>query len=127
VTNPRSNWFERGFVTYSDASKAEMLGVPSAVLRQHGAVSEPTVRAMVDGALKRSRADIALAVTGVAGPAGGTSDKPVGTVWCAWALKGGEVRAQRYQLTGDREAVRRQSVALALEGALALLTGGHRP
>lgn len=111
-----SNWFERGFVTYSNAAKSEMLGVPADVLEQHGAVSEPTVRAMAQGALINSRAQVAVAITGIAGPSGGTPDKPVGTVWFAWARTGHDMRAERHQLDGDREAVRRQSVAIALEG-----------
>jgi nicotinamide-nucleotide amidase len=111
-----SNWFERGFVTYSNAAKSDMLGVSAKVLTRDGAVSEATVRAMADGALARSRAQVAVAITGIAGPAGGTADKPVGTVWFAWARKGRETRTQRKQLDGDREAVRRQSVAIALQG-----------
>lgn len=113
-----SAWFDRGFITYSNIAKTEMLGVPAALLAQYGAVSEPTVRAMVEGALAQSRADVAIAVTGVAGPGGGTADKPVGTVWFAWARKGGTTRAEGHHLEGDRDAVRRRSVAIALEGLL---------
>ena len=81
-----STWFERGFVTYSNAAKAQMLGVDTALIAQHGAVSEPVARAMAQGALQHAHAQVALAVTGVAGPGGGSADKPVGTVWFAWAL-----------------------------------------
>lgn len=116
-----SQWFERGFVTYSNAAKQELLGVPAALLQSDGAVSEAVVRAMAQGALAASPAEVALAVSGIAGPAGGSADKPVGTVWLAWALPGAEVAAQRARFDGDREAVRRQTVALALEGLLARL------
>ena len=90
-----SAWFERGFVTYSNLSKQQMLGVRESTLMQHGAVSEMTVREMVEGALKHSNAQVALAVSGIAGPDGGTPDKPVGTVWFAWGLKDAETHAQR--------------------------------
>ncbi len=113
-----SVWFERGFVTYSNLSKQEMLGVPAATLVQHGAVSEATVRAMATGALAYSRGDIAVAVSGIAGPGGGSADKPVGTVWFAWAVRQGEVRVAHHLLTGDRTAVRFQSVRHALNGVL---------
>jgi nicotinamide-nucleotide amidase len=116
-----SVWFERGFVTYSNLSKQQMLGVRESTLRQHGAVSEMTVREMVAGALQHSAAQLALAVSGIAGPDGGTADKPVGTVWFAWGIKGGEVHAQRYQLDGNRAAVRGQSVNIALQGVINLL------
>ncbi|HSM98059.1 MAG TPA: nicotinamide-nucleotide amidohydrolase family protein [Gallionella sp.] len=117
-----SAWFERGFVTYSNLSKQQMLGVREATIRQHGAVSEMTVREMVAGALANSGAQMALAVTGIAGPDGGTADKPVGTVWIAWGIKQGETRAQRYQLAGNRAEVRLQSVRIALQGVLNLLS-----
>lgn len=113
-----SAWFERGFITYSNAAKSEMLGVPESLLAAHGAVSEPVVRAMAEGALRASRAQVSVAVTGIAGPDGGSPDKPVGTVWFGWARAGGATRAERHQLAGDREAVRRQSVAVALLGLL---------
>jgi nicotinamide-nucleotide amidase len=116
-----SNWFERGFVTYSDAAKIEMLGVPSEILQIHGAVSEPTARAMAEGALARSRAHVALAITGIAGPGGATAEKPVGTVWFGWAAQGWETRTQRRLLAGKREEVRRQSVGIALAELLTLL------
>lgn len=122
-----STWYERGFITYSEDAKQELLGVPAATLRQHGAVSEPTARAMAEGALARSRANVALAVTGIAGPTGGTAQKPVGTVWFAWAAQGRATQALRQQLDGDREAIRRQSVAIALRELLKLLRQDFQP
>jgi len=116
-----SAWFERGFVTYSNLSKQQMLGVRESTLKQHGAVSEMTVREMAEGALQHSSAQAALAVSGIAGPDGGTADKPVGTVWFAWGLKDGETRAQRYQLDGNRAEVRAQAVNIALQGIADLL------
>lgn len=116
-----SAWFERGFVTYSNYSKQQMLGVREATIRQHGAVSEMTVREMVEGALQHSNAQVALAVSGIAGPGGGSPDKPVGTVWFAWGIKQGEIRAQRFQLDGNRAEVRAQSVLIALQGIADLL------
>jgi nicotinamide-nucleotide amidase len=116
-----SAWFERGFVTYSNLSKQQMLGVRETTLTQFGAVSEMTVREMVTGALQHSAAQVALAVTGIAGPDGGTADKPVGTVWFAWGLKNGETHAQRYQLDGNRAEVREQAVQIALQGVVNLL------
>lgn len=115
-----SNWFERGFVTYSNAAKTSMLGVDAALVETHGAVSEPVARAMAQGALQHSLAQVAVAVTGVAGPSGGSIDKPVGTVWLAWALPSG-VYAQRQQFTGDRAAVRGATVQHALAHLLTLL------
>lgn len=109
-----SAWFERGFVTYTDISKREMLGVREATLEQHGAVSEEVVREMVTGALRSSHARVALAVSGVAGPSGGTPEKPVGTVCFAWGQKNFEPRGETQHFAGDREAVRRQSVVHAL-------------
>lgn len=114
-----SDWFERGFVTYSNAAKSEMLGVPGDLIEAHGAVSEAVVESMAVGALAHSRADRSLAVSGVAGPDGGTAGKPVGTVWFAWAAAGGEPEAECRHLAGDREAVRRASVGVALAGLLA--------
>jgi nicotinamide-nucleotide amidase len=116
-----SAWFERGFVTYSNLSKQQMLGVREATLKKHGAVSEMTVREMVAGALQHSTAQVALAVSGIAGPDGGTADKPVGTVWFAWGLKNGETHAQRLQLKGNRAEVRAQAVSIALQGVINLL------
>ncbi len=114
-----SAWFERGFVTYSNEAKMELLGVRPETLERHGAVSEETAREMALGALARSRGTLALAVTGIAGPGGGSADKPVGTVCFAWARRGGAVRSGTRRFAGDREAVRRQSVEHALRGALA--------
>lgn len=114
-----SSWFERGFVTYSNASKTELLGVSPATLAQHGAVSETTVREMAQGALARSQAQLAAAISGIAGPDGGTPDKPVGTVCFAWATPDG-VRCETRRFSGDRDAVRRQSVETALLGLLQL-------
>jgi len=112
-----SDWFERGFVTYSNAAKTELLGVPAALVEQHGAVSEPVARAMAAGALLRSYAQFSAAVTGVAGPNGGSADKPVGTVWLAWATPAG-VTAECCHFSGDRAAVRRATVIQALAGLL---------
>jgi len=117
-----SAWFERGLVTYSNAAKTQLLGVPAGIIEVHGAVSEATVRAMAEGALNVSDAEAALAVSGIAGPGGGSPEKPVGTVWLAWAGKGRETEARRFLFPGDREAVRRQAVAAALEGLLARLS-----
>ena len=114
-----SGWFDRGFVTYSDDAKMEALGVPGATLERHGAVSEATARAMAEGALARSRASIAVAVTGVAGPSGGSPEKPVGMVCFAWAGLGAPTAAATHHFPGDRQAVREASVAVALEGLLA--------
>lgn len=116
-----SDWYERGFITYTYISKREMLGVKMETLEQHGAVSEQTVKEMVIGALAASHAHVAIAVSGTAGPAGGTLEKPVGTVCLAWALKNGEPIAETRHFAGDREAVRGQSVERALEGVLDLL------
>ena len=109
-----SAWFDRGFVTYTYASKREMLGVKSETLEAEGAVSEACVREMVQGALKASQAQAALAVSGTAGPGGGTSQKPVGTVCFAWGFEGREARAETMLFAGDREAIRRKAVIHAL-------------
>jgi len=116
-----SGWFERGFVTYSNAAKVDMLGVPETTLERHGAVSEATARAMAQGALAHSRADWAVAITGIAGPAGGSPEKPVGTVCFAWAGKEAGCEAQTCQFAGERAAVRQQAVRHALRGLLARL------
>ena len=116
-----SDWFERGFVTYTYISKREMLGVKEATLDKHGAVSEEVVREMVAGALARSHAQVAVAVSGVAGPTGGTPEKPVGFVCFAWGMKDSKPRSETKRYSGDREAVRRRSVEYALKGVLALL------
>jgi len=115
-----SHWFERGYVTYSNAAKREELGVSEQTLRRHGAVSEETVREMAAGALQHGRGQVALAITGVAGPTGGSRDKPVGTVCFAWA-HGGKISSETRRYDGDRESVRRQSVRHALHGVLQLL------
>ncbi len=112
-----SDWFERGYVTYSNAAKREALGVPQATLRRHGAVSEATARAMARGALRNSRAGVALAITGIAGPGGGAPGKPVGTVCFAWA-QGRKIRSETRRFRGGRSRVRRQSVIHALRGVL---------
>jgi nicotinamide-nucleotide amidase len=115
-----SDWFERGYVTYSNAAKREALGVSKKILVRYGAVSEPTARAMAQGALKKSRAGIAVAITGIAGPGGGTPGKPVGTVCFAWA-QGRKIRSETRRFTGGRGRVRRQSVIHALRGVLKCL------
>jgi nicotinamide-nucleotide amidase len=112
-----SDWFERGYVTYSNAAKREELGVAEETLRRHGAVSEETAREMAAGALRKSGTPAALAITGIAGPTGGTAAKPVGTVCFAWA-RGGKISSETRRFDGDRESVRRQSVRHALEGLL---------
>lgn len=113
-----SQWFEGGIVSYSNAVKRDFLGVPQAELEAHGAVSEPVVRAMAEGARARLGVELAVAVSGIAGPNGGTPDKPVGTVWFAWSGPNGS-SAERVQFGGDREAVRRHAVAHALDGLIA--------
>jgi nicotinamide-nucleotide amidase len=110
--------FDRGFVTYSDMAKMEMLGVSNATLDNHGAVSEETVLAMASGALQHSEADMTVAISGIAGPGGGSMEKPVGTVWFAWAQKGKPTTATLQHFNGDRNAVRRQAVTFALERLL---------
>ena len=116
-----SAWFERGFVTYSNAAKTEVLGVRAETLAAYGAVSEATAREMVAGALERSSADVAAAVTGIAGPSGGTPQKPVGLVCFAWGRRGGAIRTLTQQFPGDRAAVREASVIEALDGLIALV------
>lgn len=113
-----SAWFDRGFVTYSNAAKTEMLGVPETTLERHGAVSDAVARAMAQGALANSRADWTVAITGIAGPGGASLHKPVGTVCFAWASKDGGCEAHTCYFSGDRAAVREQSVRFALNGLL---------
>lgn len=114
-----SDYYDRGFITYSNTAKRELLGVTEGTLNRFGAVSEETARAMASGALGHSPAHVALSITGVAGPGGGSPDKPVGTVCFGWAVKGrGEAQSARRVFPGDREAVRRQAVQFALEGVL---------
>lgn len=117
-----SEWFESGVVTYSNRAKQSELGVTPATLERHGAVSRECVLEMAAGALARFRATIAVAVTGIAGPTGGTPDKPVGTVWIAWQRRGAAACAELFHFVGDRDAVRRQTVAAALEGIRKTLT-----
>ncbi len=116
-----SDYFERGFVTYSNVSKEELLGVRGETLARHGAVSEETAREMALGVLAHSRASVALAITGIAGPSGGSAAKPVGTVCFGWARRGEAARAETRLFSGDREAVRRQAVIRALQGIIELL------
>lgn len=111
-----SRWFERGLVTYSNTAKRELLGVPESVLKTEGAVSEACVRAMVEGLMQRSPAHWGVAVTGIAGPDGGSPGRPVGTVWMAWARRGGAVQSQCFRFDGDRAAVRQQTAVTALAG-----------
>jgi len=113
-----SGWFDRGFVTYSNVAKTELLGVRESIIATHGAVSAEVVADMAAGALERSRADIVLAVSGIAGPDGGSPDKPVGTVHLAWAQRDGILHAEIRRFEGNRDAVRWQTVAAALQGVL---------
>jgi nicotinamide-nucleotide amidase len=116
-----SDWFDCGLVVYSYEAKQALLGVRPQTLEEHGAVSRETAIEMVSGALVHSGASVAVAVTGIAGPGGGSADKPVGTVWIAWKRRGGYARAQAFHFDGDREAVRRQTVGQALQGIDGLL------
>lgn len=116
-----SDWYERGFITYTNVAKREMLGVAADTLEKFGAVSMETVKAMVTGALAHSQAQVAVAVSGIAGPSGGTAAKPVGTVCIAWGLRNAEPSGETHIFAGDREAVRRQSVERALAGVLELI------
>ena len=115
-----SQWFERGFVSYSNAAKSELLGVPAALIAAHGAVSEPVARAMAEGAVAHSHAQVALSVTGVAGPSGGTPDKPVGLVWFGWRV-GTQTFSECRHFPGDRAAVRTLTVQHALQRLRGLL------
>ena len=121
-----SQWFDRGFITYTNQAKEEMLGVPEQVISAHGAVSEATACAMAQGAIANSNADVSVAITGVAGPSGGSIEKPVGTVWIAWAANLQPVHAQCYLFKGDRASIREQSVIVALEGMIQLCIQGNR-
>jgi nicotinamide-nucleotide amidase len=116
-----SDWFERGFVTYSNAAKTEMLGVPEALIAQHGAVSAEVAIAMAAGALAHAKAQLSVAVTGIAGPGGATPGKPVGTVWLATAVAGAAPHASLLQLNGDRAAVRHDTVRHAIAALIAVL------
>ena len=118
-----SRWFEQGFVTYSNSAKQGMLGVSAQTLSAHGAVSEAVVREMVTGALEHGNGDLAVAVSGIAGPGGGTHFKPTGTVWIAWKAGDGEASARRFHFEGDRDAVRFQAVEAALKGLIEVVQG----
>ncbi|GJH26196.1 CinA family protein [Caballeronia novacaledonica] len=120
-----SAWFERGFVTYSNLAKVEMIGVPAALIEQHGAVSEPVAKAMAEGALRNSRAQVSVAITGVAGPAGGSDAKPVGTVSFAWSNRL-DTGVETQLFKGDREQVRAQAAAHALRKLLEFLDRNER-
>jgi nicotinamide-nucleotide amidase len=117
-----SAWFDRAFVTYTNTAKKEMLGVAQKTLARHGAVSRETAREMVQGALAFSHADAAVAVTGIAGPTGGTLAKPVGLVYVAWALRGGAARVRQFRFRGDREDIRAESVIQAIQGLIAAIS-----
>jgi nicotinamide-nucleotide amidase len=117
-----SAWFDRGFVTYSNEAKQEQLGVDADTLEKNGAVSLPVVEEMAFGALKFSRADFSIAITGIAGPGGGSDKKPVGTVWIGWGTRDGGVHSICQQFSGDRESIRRQAVFEALSGLLKIIT-----
>lgn len=116
-----AKWFDRAFVTYSNGAKREMLGVAQRTLRNHGAVSKEVAREMARGALARSPADAVVAITGIAGPTGGSRSKPVGTVWFAWASRDGLVQARKFRFPGNRVEVRLASVYVALQGFTDLL------
>ena len=116
-----SAWFDRGFVTYSNEAKMDMLGVRAETLDRFGAVSEETVREMVEGALRHSRAQVVFSISGIAGPGGGSDSKPVGTVWFAWGVAGGPTRCARQNFDGDRRRIRMQAVAYALSEMWAAL------
>ena len=116
-----SEWFESAAVTYSNRAKQALLGVTSATLKKHGAVSRACALEMVAGVLARFEANVAVAVTGIAGPGGGSPEKPVGTVWVAWQWRGHEARVECFGFEGDRDAVRRQTVAVALSGVWTIL------
>ena len=117
-----SKWFDRGFVTYTNQSKTDLLGVPQKKLSSEGAVSESVVRAMAEGALAASQADVTVAISGIAGPDGASADKPIGLVWFAWSLRQGKTYTASYCFNGDRSAVRLQAVSVALEGILSTTT-----
>ncbi|WP_018077947.1 CinA family protein [Thiobacillus denitrificans] len=116
-----SQWYERGFITYANAAKTEMLGVPAGLIEAHGAVSEEIAGAMAAGALKHSHAQATLAISGIAGPGGGSPQKPVGLVCYGWALKDGTLMSSTCRLDGDREEIRSRAVAAALRGLIDLL------
>jgi len=113
-----SHWFDRGFVVYTNDSKTEMLGIDAALIEKYGVVSEPVARALAEGVLKHSHADYALAITGIAGPGGGSDKKPVGTVWFAWAGNNYNTTSRKIQFVGDRNQVREQAIEAALSGMM---------
>lgn len=119
-----SDWFDRAFVSYSNPAKQDMLGVTSSSLQRFGAVSGEVVQEMVTGALARSAAQIAVAVSGVAGPTGGSREKPIGLVWCGWGVRDGRPEVREFHFDGDRDAVRRQTVVVALQGLLRVASAG---
>ena len=121
-----SEWFDRGFVTYSNAAKTEMLGVPADLIRQHGAVSQEVAQAMAVGAIKHSHAQVSIAVTGIAGPSGGTVDKPVGTVWFSWAI-GDQLQTACIQWHGNRQTVRECTLQHALQHLCQLIASATTP
>jgi nicotinamide-nucleotide amidase len=118
-----SHWFDRGFVTYTNLSKQQMLGVSAETIKSHGAVSEQAVREMAEGAIQYSQAKVSVAISGIAGPGGGSEDKPVGTVCLAWAKDGIQTYSKTEYFQGDRESVREQAVMTALQGLLDILNG----
>lgn len=115
-----SDWFERGYVTYSNQAKSEDIGVDTHLIEQHGAVSEEVARAMAQGAKQSSRSNVTLSITGIAGPTGGSTEKPIGTIWFAWALHDGSVVAEKKLFSGDREAIRVQACDYSLARLLEL-------
>ena len=115
-----SDWFERGYVTYSNAAKSEDIGVNTHLIEQHGAVSQEVAQAMAQGAKQSSKSQVALSITGIAGPTGGSTEKPVGTVWFAWALTDGSVISEKKLFLGDREAIRAQACDYSLDRLLEL-------
>lgn len=119
--NGSSAWYECSLVTYSNQAKHELLGVETSILQQHGAVSQPVVKAMVLGLLDRCNADLGVSISGIAGPGGGSDEKPVGTVWIAWARPGQVIESVRFRFDGDRDAVRRQAVEQAFKGIQRML------
>lgn len=121
-----SAWFERGFVTYSNAAKTELLGVPADLIAAHGAVSEPVVRAMAQGAAQRAGVQVAVASTGIAGPGGGSSAKPVGTVWLGWSVAG-VLASTCHHFAGERSHVRAQAVSQSLFHLLKLISARNTP
>lgn len=116
-----STWFSHGFVTYSNAAKQQQLHINPTLIETYGAVSQPVVEAMAAGALAVASADLAIAVSGIAGPDGGTNEKPVGTVWIAWVRPNNRPTSQMFSFSGDRKSVRNQSVIASLKGALSLV------